>query len=241
MVSGGLAGSGDTSHHHIGGSHRQQPPGQNHFHQQQQQQQADMDDLTDAQQQQLEQDREAIRKEIRKELKIKEGAENMRKASTDKKVLENVNRMVKQANIKLDNLQKNLQELNAKKIIAKAPVSNASSSVFKDNRANSIGVANVAGNIGNIQNVANSAMITPQSTLLTDNPMSPEQNLYAPNFKQVNQRINSLQKQLDIELKVSLYFLLLFQIIQANTSFQFLLKILMFPRHSFQADLTLPT
>ena len=71
-------------------------------------------DLSDsALQQQLEEIREHLKREIRKELKIKEGAENLRKATTDKKSLDNVNRMVKQANSKLEQLQEELQTLNA--------------------------------------------------------------------------------------------------------------------------------
>ncbi|XP_070582151.1 serine/threonine-protein kinase N2-like [Ptychodera flava] len=71
-------------------------------------------DLSDASlQQKMEQVREQIKKDIRKELKIKEGAENLRKATTDKKSLANVNSMVKQANNKLQELQAELNELNA--------------------------------------------------------------------------------------------------------------------------------
>ncbi|XP_006816478.1 serine/threonine-protein kinase N2-like [Saccoglossus kowalevskii] len=71
-------------------------------------------DLSDASlQQKLEQVREQIKKDIRRELKIKEGAENLRKVSTDKKSLANVNSIVKQANNKLQELQSELNELNA--------------------------------------------------------------------------------------------------------------------------------
>ena len=53
-------------------------------------------DLSDATLQlHLEEIRENLKREIRKELKIKEGAENLRKASSDKKVLDNVNRQVR--------------------------------------------------------------------------------------------------------------------------------------------------
>ena len=71
-------------------------------------------DLSDASfQQNLEYIKEQIKKDIRKELKIKEGAENMRKVTTDKKSLANINNMVKQANIRLHELQQELNELNA--------------------------------------------------------------------------------------------------------------------------------
>ena len=71
-------------------------------------------DLSDASfQQNLEYIKEQIKKDIRKELKIKEGAENMRKVTTDKKSLANINNMVKQANIRLHELQQELNDLNA--------------------------------------------------------------------------------------------------------------------------------
>lgn len=58
-----------------------------------------------------------VKEEIRKELKIKEGAENLRKATTDKKSLSNVNLIVKKSNTKLQELQEDLQELNAHIVI----------------------------------------------------------------------------------------------------------------------------
>lgn len=64
-------------------------------------------------QQKLEEVKKQVKEEIRKELKIKEGAENLKKVTTDKKCLSNVNTMVKQSNNKLQELQQDLQELNA--------------------------------------------------------------------------------------------------------------------------------
>ncbi|KAL5012902.1 hypothetical protein ScPMuIL_011453 [Solemya velum] len=63
-------------------------------------------------QQKLEEVREQLRKEIRKEMKIKEGAEKLRDA-TSKKNISNVNTIVKKANNKLQELQEELQEVNA--------------------------------------------------------------------------------------------------------------------------------
>ena len=105
------------------------------------------DDFT---QKKLEENREALKREIRKELKIKEGAENLRKATTDKKALENVNKMVKVANTKLDSLNQQLQELNFHQI--------AKSDINADSGVNIGGVANVCGNVGSAQVVANTAM-----------------------------------------------------------------------------------
>uniref|UniRef100_A0A4W3K5K5 protein kinase C n=1 Tax=Callorhinchus milii TaxID=7868 RepID=A0A4W3K5K5_CALMI len=64
-------------------------------------------------QQKLDEAKEQIRREIRKELKIKEGAENLRKASTDKKHLSNVENILKNSNRKLEELHQQLQDLDA--------------------------------------------------------------------------------------------------------------------------------
>jgi len=56
---------------------------------------------------------QVLKKEIRKEMKIKEGAEKLREVSTDKKSLSNVSSIVKKANTKLQQLHQELQDLNA--------------------------------------------------------------------------------------------------------------------------------
>uniref|UniRef100_A0A674MYQ9 protein kinase C n=1 Tax=Takifugu rubripes TaxID=31033 RepID=A0A674MYQ9_TAKRU len=61
-------------------------------------------------QQLLDEQREKIRREIRKELKIKEGAENLRRATTDKR---NVDSQLRSSNRRLENLHDQLQELDA--------------------------------------------------------------------------------------------------------------------------------
>jgi len=58
--------------------------------------------------------RESLKVEIRRELKIKEGAENLRKVSTDKKTLAQCNQAIKQSNFKLEQLRHELQEVNAR-------------------------------------------------------------------------------------------------------------------------------
>ncbi|XP_069783647.1 serine/threonine-protein kinase N2 [Narcine bancroftii] len=64
-------------------------------------------------QQKLDEAKEQIKREIRKELKIKEGAENLRKVTTDKKNLSNVEHILKNSNRKLEQLHVQLQDLNA--------------------------------------------------------------------------------------------------------------------------------
>uniref|UniRef100_A0A3Q3LB25 protein kinase C n=1 Tax=Mastacembelus armatus TaxID=205130 RepID=A0A3Q3LB25_9TELE len=78
-------------------------------------------DLSDTMvQQKLDEIKEQIRREIRKELKIKEGAENLRKVTTDKKSLAYVDNMLKKSNKKVEELHQQLQELNAH-IVVKDP------------------------------------------------------------------------------------------------------------------------
>ncbi|XP_067829314.1 serine/threonine-protein kinase N2 [Heptranchias perlo] len=71
-------------------------------------------------QQKLDEVKEQIKREIRKELKIKEGAENLRKVTTDKKNLSNVEHVLKNSNRKLEKLHQQLQDLNAH-IVVKDP------------------------------------------------------------------------------------------------------------------------
>ncbi|XP_059850120.1 serine/threonine-protein kinase N2-like [Hypanus sabinus] len=65
-------------------------------------------------QQKLEGVKSWIRREIQKELKIKEGTENLRKVTTDKKNLACIENILKISNQKLESLHWELQELNAR-------------------------------------------------------------------------------------------------------------------------------
>lgn len=64
-------------------------------------------------QRQLEELKRKLKEDMRKELKIKEGAENLRKATTDRKSLAHVNSIVKKANSRLNDLQRQLSDLTA--------------------------------------------------------------------------------------------------------------------------------
>ncbi|XP_030591354.1 serine/threonine-protein kinase N1b isoform X2 [Archocentrus centrarchus] len=74
-------------------------------------------------QQRLDEHRERIRREIRKELKIKEGAENLRRATTDKRNAQQVDSQLRSSKRKLESLQAQLQELDAH-IVVKGPEEN---------------------------------------------------------------------------------------------------------------------
>ena len=68
--------------------------------------------------QKLEELRDYLRQEIKKELKIMEGAENLRRVATDKKSVSNVNVIVKKSNSKLTELQQELQELESQILVS---------------------------------------------------------------------------------------------------------------------------
>lgn len=67
----------------------------------------------------LEELKDVIRREIRKELKIKEGAEKLREVATDRRSLSDVANIVKKANVKLIELKSDLQELESQLILSR--------------------------------------------------------------------------------------------------------------------------
>ena len=64
-------------------------------------------------QRRLKEEEERIRKEIQKELKIKEGAENLRRASTVKKIggKSDISVEIKRSNARLEDLNQELEEI----------------------------------------------------------------------------------------------------------------------------------
>nr|XP_025966583.1 serine/threonine-protein kinase N3 isoform X2 [Dromaius novaehollandiae] len=83
-------------------------------------------------QQKLEGEKELIRRAIQKELKIKEGAENLRKVTTDKKNLVHIEHVLKSSNRKLEQLHWELQELNARIVITEKEESKTDGSLSPD-------------------------------------------------------------------------------------------------------------
>uniref|UniRef100_A0A8D0HF72 Protein kinase N1 n=1 Tax=Sphenodon punctatus TaxID=8508 RepID=A0A8D0HF72_SPHPU len=83
-------------------------------------------------QQKLEDEKELIRRAIQKELKIKEGAENLRRVTTDKKNLVHVDHMLKSSNRKLEQLHLDLQELNARIVVTEKGEGKAGGNVSPD-------------------------------------------------------------------------------------------------------------
>ncbi|XP_076248989.1 serine/threonine-protein kinase N isoform X3 [Calliopsis andreniformis] len=113
--------------------------------------------------------REHIRREIRKELKIKAGAEKLREVATDRKALSDVATIVKKANSKLSELQAELQQLESQIILTQGQPQSPQ------------------------QNHSN-GQDTPLSPM---GPSSPSQEGLFTDL-----RLLSLEKQLNIELKV---------------------------------------
>ncbi|XP_077288323.1 serine/threonine-protein kinase N [Arctopsyche grandis] len=65
--------------------------------------------------------KDIVRREIRKELKIKEGAEKLREVATDRRSLADVAGIVKKANLKLKELNSELLELDEQLILSRTP------------------------------------------------------------------------------------------------------------------------
>ncbi|OXB69131.1 hypothetical protein ASZ78_009607 [Callipepla squamata] len=85
-------------------------------------------------QQKLEGEKELLRRAIQKELKIKEGAENLRKATTDRKNLAHIEHVLKSSNRKLEQLHWELRELNARIVITDKEDSKTDGSLSPDPR-----------------------------------------------------------------------------------------------------------
>ena len=76
-------------------------------------------DMSDADiQVKLREKEDSIRKEIRKQMKLKEGAEKLYRAATDKKSTTDAQAIVKQANNRLIELNDELQDVSAYLIMA---------------------------------------------------------------------------------------------------------------------------
>ncbi|XP_018576928.1 serine/threonine-protein kinase N isoform X2 [Anoplophora glabripennis] len=124
-----------------------------------------IDNLNDAQlPNKLEELKDIIRKEIRKELKIKEGAEKLRGVSTDRKSLNHVATIVKNSNWKLTELKNELSELESQIILTQG-------------------------------------QSTPNTSMNDNSKISDNQNYDKSNFNHCS-KIENLEKQLNIELKV---------------------------------------
>ncbi|KAH8290165.1 hypothetical protein KR054_000720 [Drosophila jambulina] len=136
----------------------------------------------------LEEIKEAIRREIRKELKIKEGAEKLREVAKDRRSLSNVAVLVKKSNSKLAELKSELQELESQILLTSANTavnSNGQESIIACTDPN--GGFLVSGAVGGL----GGGGIGGTTTLEGGGPATANDKVLA-----------SLEKQLQIEMKV---------------------------------------
>ncbi|XP_065224040.1 serine/threonine-protein kinase N isoform X3 [Planococcus citri] len=136
----------------------------------------------------LEELKEHIRKEMRKELKIKEGAEKLRDVSKDKKTLSDVASIVKKSNLKLNEMQADLQELESQIILTQGQ----STQPLTPNCNNSH---------GDLTYAVTPTMTRYNSTVGDKNSSHDTPPVHQSNFT-TDFKILSLEKQLNIELKV---------------------------------------
>ncbi|XP_030081403.1 serine/threonine-protein kinase N isoform X5 [Drosophila hydei] len=132
----------------------------------------------------LEEIKEAIRREIRKELKIKEGAEKLREVAKDRRSLSDVAVLVKKSKSKLAELKSELQELESQILLTSANTavnSNGQESIAFSLDGN--GPAQLAGAVGGLG--VNNAMAGGGASATANDKV-----------------LASLEKQLQIEMKV---------------------------------------
>uniref|UniRef100_A0A6P4E7X0 protein kinase C n=1 Tax=Drosophila rhopaloa TaxID=1041015 RepID=A0A6P4E7X0_DRORH len=132
----------------------------------------------------LEEIKEAIRREIRKELKIKEGAEKLREVAKDRRSLSDVAVLVKKSKSKLAELKSELQELESQILLTSA------NTAVNSNGQESI-TAGIDPNGGFLVSGAIGGMGGGNATLEGGGPATANDKVLA-----------SLEKQLQIEMKV---------------------------------------
>ncbi|XP_050527404.1 serine/threonine-protein kinase N isoform X2 [Daktulosphaira vitifoliae] len=136
--------------------------------------------------------KEAIRREIRRELKIIEGAKKIREVSTDRKSLSDVEGIVKESTLKLTELQAELQELQSFVILSQGAEQQSSSCSTNNSFINS-GHNRKSGSYTSSNRFTSSM---PVQTVGQFQNQSQESNFVS------DLRLVQLEKQLNIELKV---------------------------------------
>ncbi|XP_003245439.1 serine/threonine-protein kinase N isoform X3 [Acyrthosiphon pisum] len=137
--------------------------------------------------------KETIRREIRRELKIKEGAEKLREVVTDRKSLSDVTDIVKKSNTKLAELQAELQELESHIILSHGATGQQSCSGASNNSFSS-GVHKSSGINGSTDRPISSSL---PMQFVGQSPNQVQESNFVSDL-----RLVQLEKQLNIELKV---------------------------------------
>lgn len=138
--------------------------------------------------QKLEELRNYLRNEIYKQYKLQEGAEKMRSATTDKKRLNNLIAMIKESNLKIDELNQELNELNSYIVITQSE-----SSLVLDKLSNEDSPER--NSFSNVSSGRPSAEGTYTASDHSNNETDHRLNLY-------EQRSKALNRQLEIEMKI---------------------------------------
>ncbi|XP_067631282.1 serine/threonine-protein kinase N isoform X7 [Eurosta solidaginis] len=132
----------------------------------------------------LEEIKEAIRREIRKELKIKEGAEKLREVARDRRSLNDVASIVKKSNSKLAELKSELQELESHILLTQGNTVSNGRDCYSSNLSTPI--STFGGSVSSLGGGGNGGLIGGGHEQLSAN----------------DKMLISLEKQLNIEMKV---------------------------------------
>lgn len=161
-------------------------------------------------QQKLEEIKNFLRNELKKQYKLQEGAEKMRMATqaTDKKRLNNVSAVIKETNLRIDELNQELLDLNSFMVITQSETSvdsfnNDESPERNSNSSNSSGRPS-AENSSTVNNSVNSTSngngyhSNQNNTSNGHNSTDTEPMRLTPH----EQRLKALNRQLEIEMKI---------------------------------------
>jgi hypothetical protein len=176
--------------------------------------------------QKLEEIRNFLKNEIYKQYKLQEGAEKMGCASTDKKLLSNLNNVIKESNNKIDELNQELLDLNSYIVISQSESSVVLESINNDDspernsysngssgRPSAEGTYNVNNSYTNSNHVNNNYNNNGTNGSKTNNNDVNSENNHNnntngnqhhadPRVTLHEQRIKALNRQLEIEMKI---------------------------------------
>jgi predicted RNase H-like nuclease (RuvC/YqgF family) len=168
--------------------------------------------------QKLEEIRNYLRNEVYKQYKLQEGAEKMRSATSDKKRLQNLNAMIKESNLKIEELNQELADLNSFIVVTQSESSVVLDPFGHDSSSSFLNGSSISAS-GDINNLT-AALSTPTPAAVinngsgnnkhsdssngdgrsqTDSKPTPVQSRVKAMYEQ---RIRALEKQLEIETKI---------------------------------------
>lgn len=138
-----------------------------------------------------------LKQEIRRELKIKEGAENFRRASTDRRSLHDVNKIVKQSKNKLQELQDDLVEVE-RFIVEHNDQDDREEAFVSTGDGDSEDLSDTAENASN--GSGNGGGSTTPAVYSATEPATPNPNQQI--IENLMQNLHTYEKRMNIEMKV---------------------------------------